>query len=72
MDKYIHLFGFLWKAYDQNEQWEKVFEELKMYLTSPPLPSQMTPGEALYMYLLVSPMPSLLCLYEKRGVQHKD
>ena len=35
-------------------EWEKAFQELKQYLSNPPLLSPSKEGENLYLYLVVS------------------
>jgi hypothetical protein len=54
-DKCLPFFSVLRKAFEWSEECEKTFEQLKEYLSSPPLLSRIIPGEPLYLYLAVSP-----------------
>lgn len=42
------------KAHEWNEDCKKAFVQLNEYLTNPPLLSQMTPRETLYIYLSIT------------------
>jgi hypothetical protein len=42
------------KAFEWSEECEEAFDQLKKYLVTPPLLSQIVLGEALYLYLSVS------------------
>uniref|UniRef100_A0A2N9G1W1 Uncharacterized protein n=1 Tax=Fagus sylvatica TaxID=28930 RepID=A0A2N9G1W1_FAGSY len=53
-DKCLPFFKILRKAFAWTEECQQAFEELKVYLTSPPLLSPSQTGEALYLYLAVS------------------
>uniref|UniRef100_A0A2N9H4H0 Uncharacterized protein n=1 Tax=Fagus sylvatica TaxID=28930 RepID=A0A2N9H4H0_FAGSY len=53
-DKCLPFFKILRKAFQWTEECQQAFEELKAYLTSPPLLSPAQTGEALYLYLAVS------------------
>uniref|UniRef100_A0A2N9IA87 Integrase catalytic domain-containing protein n=1 Tax=Fagus sylvatica TaxID=28930 RepID=A0A2N9IA87_FAGSY len=53
-DKCLPFFKILRKAFQWTEECQQAFEELKAYLTSPPLLSPSQTGEALYLYLAVS------------------
>uniref|UniRef100_A0A2N9GVB7 Reverse transcriptase domain-containing protein n=1 Tax=Fagus sylvatica TaxID=28930 RepID=A0A2N9GVB7_FAGSY len=53
-DKCLPFFKILRKAFHWTEECQQAFEELKVYLTSPPLLSPSQTGEALYLYLAVS------------------
>uniref|UniRef100_A0A2N9FUY0 Uncharacterized protein n=1 Tax=Fagus sylvatica TaxID=28930 RepID=A0A2N9FUY0_FAGSY len=53
-DKCLPFFKILRKAFQWTEECQQAFEELKVYLTSPPLLSPSQTGEALYLYLAVS------------------
>uniref|UniRef100_A0A2N9GXC3 RNase H type-1 domain-containing protein n=1 Tax=Fagus sylvatica TaxID=28930 RepID=A0A2N9GXC3_FAGSY len=53
-DKCLPFFKILRKAFHWTEECQQAFEELKVYLTSPPLLSPSQTREALYLYLAVS------------------
>jgi hypothetical protein len=53
-DKCLPFFRTLKKAFQWTEECQKAFEELKVYLSSPPLLSPSKTGEELYLYLAVS------------------
>uniref|UniRef100_A0A2N9IF11 Integrase catalytic domain-containing protein n=1 Tax=Fagus sylvatica TaxID=28930 RepID=A0A2N9IF11_FAGSY len=53
-DKCLPFFKILRKAFKWTEECQQAFEELKAYLTSPPLLSPAQTGEALYLYLAIS------------------
>uniref|UniRef100_A0A2N9H4D6 RNase H type-1 domain-containing protein n=1 Tax=Fagus sylvatica TaxID=28930 RepID=A0A2N9H4D6_FAGSY len=54
-DKCLPFFKTLRKAFIWTDDCQKAFEELKRYLTSPPLLSPSQQGETLSLYLAVSP-----------------
>ena len=45
---------FLKKSFKWTNECQKAFEDLKKYLSSPPLLSPSMPGEELYLYIVVS------------------
>uniref|UniRef100_A0A2N9F210 RNase H type-1 domain-containing protein n=1 Tax=Fagus sylvatica TaxID=28930 RepID=A0A2N9F210_FAGSY len=53
-DKCLPFFKILRKAFQWTEECQHAFEELKVYLSSPPLLSPSKTGEELYLYLAVS------------------
>uniref|UniRef100_A0A2N9FPT8 Reverse transcriptase domain-containing protein n=1 Tax=Fagus sylvatica TaxID=28930 RepID=A0A2N9FPT8_FAGSY len=53
-DKCLPFFKVLRKAFQWTEECQRAFEELKVYLSSPPLLSPSKTGEELYLYLAVS------------------
>ena len=55
-DKCLHFFKTLKKAFEWTNECQKAFEELKVYLTSPPLLNPSKLDEELSLYLAVSPM----------------
>jgi len=55
IDKCLSFFKTLKKAFEWTDECQKSFEELKIYLTSPPLLSLFKPDEELSLYLVVSP-----------------
>uniref|UniRef100_A0A2N9GU89 RNase H type-1 domain-containing protein n=1 Tax=Fagus sylvatica TaxID=28930 RepID=A0A2N9GU89_FAGSY len=67
-DKCLPFFRTLRKAFQWTEECQKAFEELKAYLSSPPLLSPSQTGEELYLYLAVSAsaVSSALIREEKR------
>uniref|UniRef100_A0A2N9FKC7 RNase H type-1 domain-containing protein n=1 Tax=Fagus sylvatica TaxID=28930 RepID=A0A2N9FKC7_FAGSY len=54
-DKCLPFFKTLKKAFEWTDECQQAFEELKKYLTKPPLLSPSKQGEELYLYLAVSP-----------------
>ena len=42
------------KSFEWSDECQKAFEDLKKYLSSPPLLSPSMPGEELYLYIVVS------------------
>ena len=53
-DKCLPFFRVLRKSFEWTNECQKAFEDLKKYLSSPPLLSQSIPGEKLYLYIEVS------------------
>ena len=69
-DKCLPFFKTLRKAFTWTDKCQKSFEELKMYLTSPPLLSPSKQGEPFSLYLAVSPtVVSSALIREEDGVQ---
>ena len=54
MDKCLPFFRVLKKSFKWMDECQKAFEDLKKYLSSPPLLSPSMPGEELYLYIVVS------------------
>ena len=54
MDKCLPFFRNLKKSFEWMDECQKAFEDLKKYLSSPPLLSLSMPGEELYLYIVVS------------------
>ena len=54
-DKCLPFFKKLKGVFEWTDKCQKTFEELKVYLASPPLLSPSKPGEELFLYLAVSP-----------------
>ena len=54
-DKCLPFFCTLKKSFEWIAECQRAFEELKAYLSSPPLLSPSLPGEELFLYLVVSP-----------------
>ena len=55
MDKCLPFFRTLKKSFKWTVECQQAFEDLKAYLSSPPLLSPSKPGEELFLYLAVSP-----------------
>uniref|UniRef100_A0A2N9GJM9 Reverse transcriptase domain-containing protein n=1 Tax=Fagus sylvatica TaxID=28930 RepID=A0A2N9GJM9_FAGSY len=55
-DKCLPFFKTLKKAFEWTDKCQQAFEELKRYLTKPPLLSPSKQGKKLYLYLAVSPI----------------
>ena len=53
-DKYLPFFCTLKKSFEWIVECQQAFEELKAYLSSPPLLSPSQLGEELFLYLVVS------------------
>ena len=53
-DKCLLFFRTLRKSFEWMDECQKAFEDLKKYLSSPPLLSPSKPGEELYLYIAVS------------------
>ena len=53
-DKCLPFFRVLKKSFEWTDECQKAFEDLKKYLSSPPLLSPSMPGEELYLYIAVS------------------
>jgi hypothetical protein len=69
-DKCLPFFKTLRKAFTWTDECQKSFEELKTYLTSPPLLSPSKQGEPLSLYLAISPTAvSSTLIREENGVQ---
>ena len=69
-DQCLPFFKILRKAFEWSEECERAFQELKIYLASPPLLSVPAPGEELLLYLAVSPSAvSSALVREEHGIQ---
>ena len=53
-DKCLPFFRTLRKSFEWTDECQMAFDNLKAYLSSPPLLSPSKPGEELYLYLTVS------------------
>ena len=70
MDKCLPFFRTLRKSFEWTDKCQKAFEDLKKYLSPPPLLSQSKPGEELYLYIAVSQSAvSAALIKEKEGSQ---
>ena len=54
-DKCLPLFRTLKNSFEWMAECQQAFEDLKTYLSSPPLLSPSQPGEELFLYLAISP-----------------
>ena len=69
-DKCLPFFKTLRKAFTWTDECQKSFEDLKLYLTSPPLLSPSQPSETLSLYFVVSPtVVSSALIREDDGTQ---
>ena len=59
-----------WKGFQWDEECEKVFQDLKEYLTQVPMLTASDPGEDLFMCLSVSDHPVSAVLLKDQEVQH--
>ena len=58
-----------WKGFQWDDECEKVFQDLKEYLTQAPMLMAPEPGEDLFMYLSVSDHAVSVVLLRDQGVQ---
>ena len=69
-DKCLPFFRTLRKSFEWTDDYQKAFEDLKKYLSSPPLLSPSKPGEELYLYITVSQAAvSAVLVREEEGAQ---
>ena len=69
-DKCLPFFRTLRKSFEWTDECQKAFEDLKKYLSSPPLLSPSKPGEELYLYIVVSQAAvSAALVKEEEGTQ---
>jgi hypothetical protein len=66
-DKCLPFFKVLKKAFEWMNECQQAFEELNVYLATPPLLSTSKQGEELYLYLSVSPMAVSLALLQEES-----
>ena len=55
-DKSLPFSHTLKKSFEWTDECQQAFEDLKAYLSSPPLLSPSKPGEKLFLYLAISPV----------------
>ena len=67
MDKCLPFFRVLRKSFEWMDECQKAFEDLKKYLSSPPLLSPSMPGEELYLYIAVSQAAVSAALVREEG-----
>ncbi|XP_075650025.1 uncharacterized protein LOC142620551 [Castanea sativa] len=70
-DKCLPFFKTLRRSFEWTDECQKAFEELKAYLSAPPLLSPSTPGEELFLYLAVSPAAVSAALIREEGKMQK-
>ena len=69
-DKCLPFFWTLKKSFEWTVECQQAFEDLKAYLSSPPLLSPSKPGEELFLYLAISlAMVSAALVREEERVQ---
>ena len=69
-NKCMPFFRTLKKSFEWTTECQQSFEDLKAYLSSPPLLSPSKPGEELFLYLAVSSAAvSAALVREENGVQ---
>ena len=69
-DKCLPFFRILRKSFEWMDECQKAFEDLKKYLSSPPLLSLSKSGEELYLYIAVSQgVVSAALVREEEGSQ---
>ena len=69
-DKCLPFFRTLKKSFERTDECQQAFEELKAYLSAPPLLSPSQPGEEIFLYLAVSPAAiSAALIKEEEKVQ---
>ena len=66
-DKCLPFFRVLKKSFEWTDECQKAFEDLKKYLSSPPLLSLSRPGEELYLYITVSQAAVSTALVRDKG-----
>ena len=69
-DKCLPFFHVLKRSFEWTDECQQAFENLKLYLATPPLLSPSKPGEKLYLYLAVSQAAvSATLIREEDGLQ---
>ena len=66
-NKCLPFFRVLKKSFKWTDECQKAFEDLKKYLSSPPLLSSSMPGEELYLYIAVSQAAVSVALVKDEG-----
>ena len=66
-DKCLPFFRVLRRSFEWTDECQKAFEDLKKYLSSPPLLNPSMPGEELYLYIAVSQMAVNVALVRDEG-----
>ena len=70
-DKCLPFFKVLRKAFEQTNECQQAFEDMKAYLVSTLLLSPSKPGKELYLYLAMSPHAMSLALIREEGKVQK-
>ena len=70
-DRCLPFFRTLKRSFEWTTECQQAFEELKAYLSSPPLLSPSQPGEELFLYLAVSPATISAALFREEGKVQK-
>ena len=69
-DKCLPFFHVLKRSFEWTDECQQAFENLKLYLATPPLLSPSKPGEKLYLYLVISEaVVSAALIREEDGLQ---
>ena len=69
-DKCLPFFRILRKSFEWTDECQRAFEDLKKYLSSPPLLSPSKPREELYLYIGVSQaVVSVALVRKEEGAQ---
>ena len=66
-DRCLPFFRILKKSFEWTDECQKAFEDLKKYISSPPLLSPSMPGEELYLYIPVSQVAVSAALVRDEG-----
>ena len=66
-NKRLPFFRVLRKSFEWTDECQKAFEDLKKYLSSPPLLNPSMPGEELYLYIAVSQAAVSAALVRDKG-----
>ena len=69
-DKCLPFFRTLKRSFEWTDECQQAFEELKAYLSAPPLLSPSQPGEELFLYLAVSPVTVSTTLIREEPVYY--
>jgi len=70
-DKCLPVFRTLRKSFEWTTEYQQAFENLKAYLSSPPLLSSSKPREELFLYLAVSPAAVSAALVKEKDRMQK-
>ena len=70
-DKCLPFFRVLKKSFEWTDECQKAFEDLKKYLSSPPLLSPSVSGEELYLYIVVSQAAVSAALVRNDGLSQR-
>ena len=70
-NKCFPFFKILKRAFEWTDNYQKAFQELKIYLTTTPLLSPSMLGEELYLYVVVTPHAVSSTLVREEGKAQK-